>query len=154
MITIRKYQAGEEQMLWQLFCHTVRNVNTKDYTDEQVAAWAPEQYDAEYWVPRITKINPFVAVLEGEIVGYADVQSNGYIDHFFCHHQHQGKGIGRTLLNHLIETAKSQGIEKLWADASETAKPFFERLGFIVIKAQVPTIRGVELTNYLVEMKL
>jgi putative acetyltransferase len=154
MIAIRNYQPGEEKQLWALFFHTVRNVNTKDYNQAQVEAWAPDEYDADYWCGRIAKINPFVALIDDEIVGYADVQPNGYIDHFFCHHQHQGKGIGKALINHLITTAKAQGIEKLWADASETAKPFFVHFGFTVVKAQTPEIRGQKLNNYLVEMRL
>ena len=66
-------------------------MNTKDYSESQVQAWAPDNYDTSVWYERISSINPFVAVLEGEIVGYADIQDDGYIDHFFCHWKHQGK---------------------------------------------------------------
>ncbi|TMN96988.1 hypothetical protein CWB66_17410 [Pseudoalteromonas sp. S558] len=45
----------------------------------------------------MSAINPFVAILNGEVVGHADVQGDGYIDHFFCHWKHQGKGIGKAL---------------------------------------------------------
>ncbi|MFT4930015.1 MAG: putative acetyltransferase [Phenylobacterium sp.] len=151
MLSIRKLNSGEEQALWQIFFHTVRNINIRDYSQAQVEAWAPDGYDENYWLPRIAKINPFVVVLGGEVVAYADIQPTGYIDHFFCHHQHQGKGIGKALFNHLLETAKKQNITKLTTHASKTAKPFFEKLGFSLIKPQQVDVRGQTLENYVLE---
>ncbi|KAA8701490.1 GNAT family N-acetyltransferase [Pseudomonas cannabina] len=42
-------------------------------------------------------MNPFVAVLDDHIVGYADVQASGYIDHFFVSGFHARQGIGQRL---------------------------------------------------------
>ncbi len=49
MITIRRYQVGDEPKLWQLFFHTVRQINIRDYSTEQVEAWAPDNFDSEVW---------------------------------------------------------------------------------------------------------
>ena len=154
MLTIRRYHPGEEKALWQLFYHTIKHINIRDYSQTQVDAWAGEGYDESYWQARISKINPFVVLLNNEIVAYGDVQSNGHVDHFFCHHQHQGKGIGAFLLEHLTHEARALGCERMWMDASETAKPFFEKHGFAMLKAQTPVIRGVTLSNYKMEKRL
>lgn len=151
MLTIRKFQQGEESNLRDIFFNTVRHVNIKDYSELQVKAWAPDDYDQSEWCKRISAIDPFVAVLDNEIVGYADVQDDGYIDHFFCHWNHQGKGVGKALMQKLIATAQQQGNARIYSHASITAKPFFEHFHFQMIKLQQVNIRGQVLTNYIME---
>ena len=87
MITIRTFQPGDETDLRAIFFHTIRNINTSDYSQAQVTAWAPKEYDKSAWVKKIVTIKPFVAIVNNQIVGYADIQEDGYIDHFFCHWQ-------------------------------------------------------------------
>lgn len=151
MLTIRKFKSGEQSALRAIFFNTIRNVNTRDYSEEQVKAWAPKDYDQQAWSARISNINPFVALLDGDIVGYADVQEDGYIDHFFCHMNHQGKGIGKMLMNRLFHEGKINNINRLYTHASITAKPFFEHFGFNEVKPQQVSIRGQILTNYVME---
>jgi putative acetyltransferase len=93
-------------------------------------------------------INPFVAVADGHIVGYADVQVNGYIDHFFVSPEVARQGIGSLLMKKIHETARERGLSSLSAEVSETARAFFERWGFAIDAAQTVSIRGVELRNY------
>ena len=152
MLTIRNFQKGDELELRDIFFNTVRQVNIKDYSDLQVQAWAPDNYDASAWCERISAINPFVAILHDEIVGYSDIQDDGYIDHFFCHWQHQGKGIGKALMQEILVRGQQKGISRFHAQVSITAKPFFEHLGFKVLNSQQVDIRGqVVLTNYVME---
>lgn len=151
MLSIRTFKNGDEQALRDIFFNTVRNVNIKDYSELQVKAWAPDDYDQSEWHKRISSINPFVAVIDDEPVGYADVQGDGYIDHFFCHCNHQGKGIGKALIQELFKTGQKKRISRLYTHASITAKPFFEYFGFIEVKKQQVKIRDQVLTNYVME---
>ncbi|MCV5927066.1 GNAT family N-acetyltransferase, partial [Escherichia coli] len=86
----RKYKESDARALWAIFYHTIRNVNIRDYSQAQVEAWAPDNFDPEVWQRKMNSIAPFVAEIDGDIVGYTDLQENGLIDHFFCHHEHQG----------------------------------------------------------------
>lgn len=151
MLTIREFRHGDEATLRDIFFNTVRNVNSKHYSDAQVKAWAPDDYDQDEWLERISAINPFIATLNSEVVGYADIQNDGYIDHFFCHFKHQGKGIGKALMQALITAGHEKGISRYYSHASITAKPFFEYFGFVEVKKQQVMIRGQELTNYVME---
>ncbi|AQP98500.1 GNAT family N-acetyltransferase [Pseudoalteromonas aliena] len=151
MLIIRKFQNGDELTLREIFFNTIRNVNIKDYSEVQVQAWAPDDYDQPEWYKRISAINPFVAILNGEVVGYADVQDDGYIDHFFCHWKHQGKGIGKALIQTITSTGRKESMDRLYCHASITAKPFFEYFGFKEVKKQQVKIRGQVLTNYVLE---
>jgi len=96
----------------------------------------------------MASIQPFIAELDGVIVGYADLQPDGLIDHFFCHHTYQGKGVGRALMNYIFSLADERKIPRLYSHVSITAKPFFERFGFSIESEQTVEIRGEALSNF------
>jgi putative acetyltransferase len=61
--------------------HLIANA---EYTPEQLMAWAPTAVDPSAWSKRLQGIRPIVVEhIDGALVGYADVQERGYIDHFF-----------------------------------------------------------------------
>ncbi len=151
MIYIRKYNESDARDLWTSFYHTIRNVNSRDYTQAQVEAWAPDAVSPEVWQRKMNVISPFVAEIDREIVGYTDLQEDGLIDHFFCHHEHQGKGVGRHLMEHLLRVGELQGITKFYSEVSITARPFYEKFGFKVVKEQTIEIRGQKLRNFVME---
>ena len=151
---IRKYQPGDAPVLRDIFFATVRNINKRDYSEAQVRAWAPDDYDSAAWCERLEANQPFVACVKEQVVGFADVQSDGYIDHFFCHAKYQGQGVGKALMAAIMQAACEQGIPRLYSHVSITAKPFFLCHGFQVVKEQQVTIRGEQLTNFLMEKQL
>ncbi|MFA0049318.1 MULTISPECIES: GNAT family N-acetyltransferase [unclassified Vibrio] len=151
MIRIRNYQANDDKALWEIFFHTVRNVNVRDYSQQQVEAWAPSSFDFALWQKRMNGLQPFVAELDGCVVGYTDLQPSGLIDHFFCHHEYQGKGVGKALMEHVFTVGRVRGISRYFSEVSITARPFYEHLGFKVVNEQEVEMRGVKLTNYVME---
>lgn len=151
MVRIRNYQPNDNKALWEIYFHTVRNINVRDYSQEQVEAWAPSDFDSELWQKCLHRIQPFVAELDGRIVGYTDLQPNGLIDHFFCHHEYQGKGVGRALMGHVFQIGSVRGVSRYFSEVSITARPFYEHLGFTVVNEQEVEMRGVKLTNYVME---
>jgi len=151
VLVIRKFKASDAPALREIFFNTIRNVNIKDYSEVQVKAWAPDNYDESTWYDRISNINPLVATLDKVIVGYADIQNDGYIDHFFCHWNHQGKGLAKSLMKEIFGIGESKSIKRFYSHVSITARPFFEHFGFCVVKEQQVEIRGEILTNYVME---
>lgn len=149
MITIRKFKTGDENGTWNVFYSAIHLVCSKDYSKEQIQAWAPTDLDLSLWAKKIHSIKPFIATLNGKIVGYADLQDDGKIDHFFVHGNHQAQGVARALMNRIIQKAPAQ--QKLYSEVSHTAKPFYEKNGFKVIKVQEANMRGVVLTNNIME---
>ena len=151
---IRIYSEGDALTLRTLFFYTVRTVNATDYNQAQLAAWAPKSYDIKAWAQRMAENKPFIAELNDIIVGFADLQASGLIDHFFCHHAYQGLGIGRALMEHIISIGRYKDLSRIYSAVSITAKPFFQGFGFTVVKQQCVEIRGQQLTNYLMEKHL
>lgn len=151
---VRELRTGEEPVLFDLFRNTVRNVNIRDYTESQVAAWAPDDLDSSVWAEKMRSIRPFVVEVDGNIVGYSDLQSDGLIDHFFVHHEWQRRGIGRVLMSEIERRALSGRIGRLETHASITARPFFETFDFVVVREQELEMRGERLKNYVMRRNM
>ncbi len=139
--------AGDEAALFRVHHSAIHQIARRDYTPEQLDAWAPDNLDPELWARHMQSIQPFVAEEHAEAVGYADVQSSGYIDHFFVSGFRPRQGIGARLMERIHAEAAALGLTELTADVSRTAQPFFERHGFHVVEQRVPVVRGVVVPN-------
>jgi putative acetyltransferase len=148
-VNIRHYRHGEEPELFKVYYSAIHLIACQHYTQQQLRAWAPCDLDLDLWCSKIRSIRPFVAELDGIIVGYADLQLSGYIDHFFVSGTYPHRGIGTQLMHHLLALAKVQGVPELTSDVSLTAQPFYERFGFSVVEQRFPERRGVVLPNAL-----
>ncbi|CAL62586.1 Putative acetyltransferase [Herminiimonas arsenicoxydans] len=151
---IRRFKTGDEPALFRVFFSAIHVIASRDYTREQIEAWAPADLDPKLWENHVRDISPFVVEADGEIVAYADVQSNGYIDHFFVSGSHPRQGIGSLLMNRIHEEASLIGIDELTSDVSKTAEPFFVLHGFHVVQRGFPICRGVTLENALMRKEL
>jgi len=152
-IKIRKYYLEDAKALMDIFFNTIHKVNIKDYTQAQVDAWAPEEkYKIEDWEKRFSRTNPIIATIDDKIVGFAEFENNGHIDCFYCHHEWINKGVGSALMDEIFYRAKNNNITKIFVESSITAKPFFEKKGFVVLSEQKIIRKGVELSNYKMEL--
>lgn len=144
---IRQFCSGDELALREVFYSAVHDVASRDYTAEQIEAWAPASFDRGQWIERMRTIAPFVVEDAGHIVAYADLQPTGYIDHFFVSGAVARRGVGALLMNHILDDAGLREIRVLTADVSRTALPFFRRFGFVVVEEHARVVRGVVVPN-------
>lgn len=151
MIILRPYRPEDAPALLALFRDTIRRVNLRDYSPEQIAAWASDDIDEIAWAQRFAGRFAAVAEEAARPVGFADLEPNGHVDRLFVSADHQRRGIGRLLLSAVIAEAERLGLKRLHADVSITARPFFEAHGFVVLAPEVVTCRGVEFVNFRME---
>jgi putative acetyltransferase len=151
---IREFMINDTEEIMQLFYDTVHRINSRDYSQEQVDAWAPEHMDAQKWIERMQDRMTYVAEENGKVIGFAELERNGHIGCFYCHADHQNMGVGTALFNKIQLIAENMNLQKLFTEVSITAKPFFEHMGFTVIVSQEVKLRGVELINYVMEKRL
>jgi putative acetyltransferase len=147
MITVRELRIGDEPALRAVFESAIHEVAIRGYTPLQVDTWAPQEYDAVAWATRVQGLQPFVALLEDRIAGYADVQANGYVDQFYVAARAGGQGVGGALMRRILARAGELGLAELSSHVSLTAQPFFAHFGFIVTEHRVVNVRGVEMRN-------
>lgn len=141
---IREYQSSDCEEIIKLFYNTVHAVNAKDYTKEQLDAWTTGRVDLNKWDQSLREHYSLVAVENEMIVGFGDIDKSGYLDRLFVHEDYQGKGIGTMICNRLEQAVSGSVI----THASITARPFFGKRGYRVVKEQQVERQGVFLTNF------
>ncbi|NJO80133.1 MAG: GNAT family N-acetyltransferase [Cyanobacteria bacterium RM1_2_2] len=151
---IRLFRPEDADQISQLFHQTVREINLRDYSSQQVKAWAPDDLNFRNWAEVCASRDTFVADDAGVIAGFGELEANGHIDCFYCHKDYQRRGVGRQIYQAIEARARELKLNCLFVEASITAKPFFERLGFTGGNAQQVTRRGVTFTNYRMEKYL
>lgn len=144
---VREYRSEDCEELLRLFYETVHAVNARDYTKEQLDAWATGKEDAARWDASLRAHYALVAEESGKIVGFGDIDKTGYLDRLYVHKDFQGRGIASALCDRLEKRAEG----KIVTHASVTAKPFFERRGYRAVREQRVERNGVFLTNYVME---
>lgn len=148
---LREYNIEDCKEIVDLFYQTVHNINIQDYTKEQVDAWANKNININIWHQSLVKNYCLVAIKNDLIVGFGDINQTGYLDHLYIHKDFQNQGIATKICNKL---EKKFPVSKITTQASITAKPFFLKRGYQVIKEQQIVKNNVILTNYIMEKNL
>ncbi len=151
---IRPFDRLDTGQIVRLFRETVRSVNRRDYTENQVAAWAPDMIDHEVWLDRLLANQTVVAVDDGVIVGFAELEAAGRIHTLYVHKAHQRRGVASALLQELESRAKYRNLDHLHTEASITARSFFQCRGYAVVRQQTVQLRGQSFINYWMEKRL
>lgn len=155
MLRIRPYRPEDIEAVYTLFYNSVHQVAKKEYSPEQLAAWAKPQRNTARWDEGLLKQLVWVAEQDAVVVGFTSLHpDSGYLDFMYTHHQHQGQGIATALLATLEAEAKNLGITELTTDSSLTAKPFFLSHGFQLVTENIKTVDGIEFLNSRLAKKL
>lgn len=147
-VYLRPYRADDGPVLAELFYETVHTVNAGDYTKEQLDVWAAGAADSEAWNRSFLAHTTFVAEEDGIIAGFGDIDGSGYLDRLYVHKDYQRRGIA-SLLCDCLERAVD--VREITTHASITARPFFEKRGYRIIKEQKVERRGILLTNFVMK---
>ena len=144
---LRRYESSDCKEVAELFYNTVHIINAKDYTKEQLDVWATQEVDLEKWNQSLQGHYSVVAVDNEIIVGFGDIDKDGYLDRLYVHADYQRKGIATAICKQLEQAVEG----KITTHASITAKRFFEKLGYKVVRKQEVERRGIFLTNFVME---
>ena len=143
---LRKYAKTDCAELAELFYDTVHTVNAKDYTREQLDAWATGKVNLEAWNESFQAHHTVVAEMDGKIVGFGDMDETGFLDRLYVHKDYQRCGVATTICDALEQNTKAA---ECTTHASITARPFFEKRGYTVVREQRVECRGELLTNFV-----
>ena len=142
----RKYAKTDCAELAELFYDTVHTVNAKDYTREQLDAWATGEINLEEWDESFQAHLTVVAEMDGKIVGFGDMDKTGYLDRLYVHKDYQRRGVATAICDTLEQNTKAA---EFTTHASITARPFFEKRGYTFVREQQVERRGKLLTNFV-----
>ncbi|MGO4194451.1 GNAT family N-acetyltransferase [Rhizobium sp. YAF28] len=149
-ILIRPYTPGDSDATIEIFLRAIREVSSRDYSPAQINAWAQVE-DPAKWAERRISRPAWIADIDGKPVGFSDLIADGCLDMMFVHPEFQGLGVASRLLARVEQETLASGMERIYTHASLTARPFFERKGFVVVTQQTVEKRGQKLDNFVME---
>ena len=147
-MTLRDYCKTDCTELARLFYDTVHTVNAKDYSRAQLDAWATGEVNLEAWNKSFQAHNTVVAEMDGQIVGFGDMDETGYLDRLYVHKDYQRRGVATAICDALEQNTKAA---EFTTHASITARPFFEKRGYTVVREQQVERRGILLANFVMK---
>ncbi|SFS90392.1 Acetyltransferase, GNAT family [Sulfitobacter marinus] len=148
IVSIRPLKPTDSTQAVQVFFDAIHRGTADVYSAEQRQAWAGTSPDIDGWRNRFVGVQGFAAETAGQLAGFMTIDEKGYIDLAFVGPDAMGQGIGRKLYEAVETRAREFRVKALSTHASEKARPFFERMGWSVDRAQTVEKRGVTLTNY------
>ena len=130
-LALRPYLAEDTPLLREIFRDSIADLTDEDYSEAQQNAWAAAADDEAAFGKRLGSQLTLVATLEGSAVGFASLASGDKIDMLYVHPAAVGQGVASLLIDALEKLAGARGTAKLIVDASDTARGFFEKRGYI-----------------------
>jgi putative acetyltransferase len=133
-ISLRPYLPTDARRCADIFRSSIEELAAEDYDQDQREAWASRADDEQAFGARLAEALTLLAVIDGAVAGFASLKGADEIDMLFVAPEVARRGVGRTLVDALTRLAQARGAKRLTTEASDVAKPLFERQGFTAQK--------------------
>ena len=133
-VALRPYVPADARRCAEIFRLSIEELAAEDYDADQREAWASRADDEEAFGARLANALTLLAVIGGAIAGFASLKGGDEIDMLFVDPEFARRGVGWALVDALTRLAGARGAKRLTAEASDVARPLFERQGFTAQK--------------------
>ena len=144
---LRPYLPQDAPTLAQIFRSSIEELTEEDYSPAQQEAWAATADDLEAFAVRLGRHLTLIATMNGSPVGFISLDSPTAIGLFYVHPAVAGHGAGRMLYDAVEKLSVSRGTAHLLVNASDTAREFFARRGFIPQQRNTVSVGNEWLAN-------
>jgi len=146
-LAMRPLLPADVPLLAEIFRASIEELTADDYSEAQREAWASAADDEEEFGARLSGALTLVATFGGAAVGFASLADNSRIDMLYVHPAAAGQGAAAMLCDALEKLAAARGAKELTVDASDTARGFFERRGFVAKTRNTVALDGEWFAN-------
>jgi putative acetyltransferase len=129
-VALRPYLPADAKRCAEIFRVSIEELAADDYDEAQREAWAARADDEQAFGAKLKGALTLIATIDGATAGFASLKGADEIDMLFVDPEFARQGVGRTLVDALMKLAEARGAKRITAEASDVAKPLFERLGF------------------------
>jgi len=141
-------------LLAEIFRASIEELAGEDYSDAQREAWASTANDEEEFGQRLGRELTLVATHDGAAIGFAALAGNSRIDMLYVHPAAAGHGAGAMLVDALEKLAAARAAQELTVEASDSARGFFEKRGYVARTRNTVSVAGEWLANTTMSKKL
>lgn len=151
---IRPYSPDDLEQLATLYYDSVVGLGPAVYNPDQVAAWASFAEDREAFRTLLEKGHTLVAEVDGAPAAFCQLHPEDHISLLYTAAQLGRKGLATEVYRRIEVYAREKGQTVLTTDASKISRPFFEKEGYTVRRAEETIRKGVSITRYQMEKRL
>ena len=151
---LRPYLPADAPLLAMIFQESIEELTGDDYSAGQQAAWAKEADDLEAFSERLGGQLTLIATLDNSPVGFASLRDNEHIDMLYVHPAVARQGIASVLVDALEKLAAARGAKRIAVDASDTAKPLFDKRGYVAEQRNSAPLGGEWIANTTMQKTL
>src|SRR5208282_4569223 len=131
----------------EIFHASIEELAADDYSEAQQQAWAEAADDVDEFGARLAAELTLVATFGGAAVGFASLADNTRVDMLYVHPAAAGQGAGTMLCDALEKLAAARGSKEIEVEASDSARGFFEKRGFVAKTRNTISLAGEWLAN-------
>ena len=153
---IRRFRDEDASALLAITRRAIRSTGPAAYTAEQVRVWLETQDDPDVFATRAAQgAVILIAAREDDTpLAFALCEPDGHVDMLYCDPAHARQGLASSLLAALQIWARQTELSHLYAEASELARPVFERAGYRVGERRDFVLNGVAIHNWAMRLDL
>jgi putative acetyltransferase len=153
-LALRPMLPDDTRLLAEIFRAAIAELSGDDYSEAQREAWASAAEDEADFGARLAGQLTLIATMEGSPAGFASLAGGNRIDMLYVHPAVAGQGVGAMLADALETLAGSRGAGKLSVDASDSARGFFEKRGYVAQQRNSVLLAGEWLANTTLQKQL
>ena len=146
-VSLRPYVPADAKRCAEIFRSSIDELAADDYDADQREAWASAADDEAAFGARLVGMLTLIAVIDGAAAGFATLKGGDVIDMLYVDPEYARQGAGGALVDALTKLASARGAKRLTAEASDAARPLFERLGFRAEKRNLVRVGEEWLAN-------
>ena len=154
--SLREANLNDLSLLQPVFEKSVRQTCIRHYSKRQIDAWI-NKASPERWKELLESDLHFIVAEDTEkdmIAGFTSINKKGYLHSMFVAPDYQRQKVASLLLKAAESFAGRHHAEFVFTEASKTAKPFFEFMGYQTERKQTVSVNQVEMINFLMKKYL
>jgi putative acetyltransferase len=153
-LAMRPFLPEDAPLLAEIFRASIAELTGDDYSEAQQEAWASAAEDEPGFGAKLAGQLTLIATMEGSPVGFASLAGGNRIDMLYVHPAVAGQGVGAMLADALEKLAGARGAANLSVDASDSARGFFEKRGYVARQRNSVSLAGEWLANTTLQKQL
>jgi putative acetyltransferase len=151
---LRPFVPVDTPVLAEIFRAAIAQLTVDEYSEAQQEAWASAAKDEDAFGKDLASQLTLIATLDGSPVGFASLEGKDKIGMLYVHPAVTGQGVGAMLVDALEKLAGGRGVARLSVDASDSARGFFEKRGYVAQQRNSVSLAGEWLANTTLHKQL
>ena len=154
MATMRAYKPDDSEALAKVYHEAARVLGRQAYSEEATRVWALYPEDMVYFRATLAEGLTLCAVSDGFPIAFGQLNPDDHIAFLYCHPARARRGHATAILGELEAHAKSKEVPTIRVEASDVARPLFERFGSQVIKEERSIRHNLQFLRYKMRKQL